>query len=157
MDKISTAVAALGLVTVAAFAAPVQAEAAQPSPMSEAVKSASSQRGYLYVWDAARPDASPCAWPQSRSAVDWPVEIKSACPDFTVPVTVSTMFNNSYGGAYEDAQFFAGRTYAGSSFCLPSGAVVTNLMYVYFPWDGKTGQGRPLSSGIGSQRWSDAC
>ncbi|MFF9396791.1 hypothetical protein [Streptomyces griseoluteus] len=148
MKKISTALAALGIAAAAALAAPATAHAAPPAPAAGPAKSATLPNGYLYVWEEANRGGPVCAWPQYDSR-DW-----STC---SMRNKASALENRGWPGAYEDVDLFWGTSYSGSHICLPNATYLANLSSVYFPRDGKSGQGQSTNNNISSHRWSNNC
>ncbi|GGL18740.1 hypothetical protein Sme01_47930 [Sphaerisporangium melleum] len=150
MNRSSTALATLGVAVLALLTAPGVAQAA--APPTPAPVSAAAPDGYLYAWDGPNRTGDWCRW--LGDDPDW-----GTCSGTTTSMRkrASSVDNRGYAGAYEDVDLFFETNYRGSHMCLWNGRYFSNWTAIYFPWDGKLGQGQSVDNNIASHRWSNNC
>ncbi|MFC4531579.1 peptidase inhibitor family I36 protein [Sphaerisporangium dianthi] len=167
MHRRNTALAALGLATLALFATPGVAQADNPSssgsdaiapttavPIASAASAASSPDGYFVAWVNTNRGGPYCEWLNDDSNWD---TCSGMFREMSMRNQASSLENRGWPGSYDDVNLYYSPSYGGSRNCLPNGYYLNNLAGIYFLWDGKAGQGKSMNKNIASHRWTNSC
>ncbi|GLZ14436.1 hypothetical protein Acsp04_46710 [Actinomadura sp. NBRC 104425] len=152
MKKINAVLAAAAFTILALFAAPGAAQATVHSSPGSAA--AAAPDGYLYAWQHKDRGGYWCRW--FGNDANWST-CSGSSSSLNMRNVASSLENRGYAGAYEDVDLFYHPNYTGSNICLWNGRYLNNLTGIYFPWDGKDGQGQSTNDNIASHRWSNNC
>ncbi|MEV4800320.1 hypothetical protein AB0K18_09900 [Nonomuraea sp. NPDC049421] len=156
MHRIRSVIAFLGLTALVLLNVSGTAHA-EPVPLedSSAASAARAPDGYLYAWKHIDRGGELCSW--TDDAPDW-----SSCFWGEMRNEASSLENRGWPGPYEDVILYwddgddAGG-WDGTRACLPNGLYLNNLTGIYYPWDGRAGQGETLNDNISAHRWGSGC
>lgn len=134
---------------------PAHAEPAIPLS-SDAASAAAAPDGYFYAWQNINRGGMSCGW--AVDSKDW-----SGCGQFYgMRNEASSLENRGYAGAYEDViLYWDDADDAGgwdhTRICMANGLYLNNLAGIYYPWDGRQGQGESLNNNVSAHRWGSGC
>jgi len=157
VQKIRSVIASLGLTALVLLNVSGTAHADPlPPEDSPAASAAAAPDGNLVAWDKINRGAGGvCIW--SGDDPDW-----SSCNWGGMRNQASSVENRGWPGPYEDVfLYWDDADDAGgwdhTRACLPNGLYLNNLAGIYYPWDGRQGQGETLNNNISAHRWGSGC
>ncbi|MFD8529832.1 peptidase inhibitor family I36 protein [Streptosporangium canum] len=157
MKKTRSVMAALALTTLALLNG---VGTAQADPVDSPSSSAAAvPDGYLYAWEHAGFTGAWCRWAGDDS--NWST-CQGAGPVINLRNKASSLKNRGYTGAYEDVDLYWDNAddeggWDGTRICMRNGLELDNLTGIYYPYDGRSGQGESLNDNISAHRWSSNC
>ncbi|PZG20087.1 peptidase inhibitor family I36 protein [Nonomuraea aridisoli] len=156
MQKLRSVIASLGLTALVLLNVTGTAHAEPVLPAdSPAASAAAAPDGYFYAWGHINRGGFMCHW--SGDDPDW-----STCDSVNLRNDASSLENRGWPGPYEDVfLYWDDADDAGgwdhTRACLPNGLYLNNLTGIYYPWDGRQGQGETLNDNISAHRWGSGC
>ncbi|GLZ14437.1 hypothetical protein Acsp04_46720 [Actinomadura sp. NBRC 104425] len=153
MNKTTIAATALAFTALALPTTPGIAQATTVN--SPGTISTAAVDGYFYAWENRDHSGDWCRWPSGVDDPDWST-CSGSSPNVNMNGKASALANLGYPGTYDDVDLYFSSNYLGSGMCVRNGLYIS-LLTVYFPWDGKRGQGQWANDNITSHRWSNNC
>ncbi|GII75829.1 hypothetical protein Sru01_08110 [Sphaerisporangium rufum] len=165
MKQARSLLTAAGLAALALLTVPVPAHADPSTPPSadasiardaDGASAALAADGYFYAWMDIKRGGFHCGW--AVDDANW-----EGCGGFySMRNEASSLENRGYAGAYEDVILYWDNAddaggWDGTRTCLPRGLYLDNLKGIYYPWDGRSGQGQSLNDNISAHRWGSGC